>query len=270
MPNICLTLAYDGTNYCGWQVQSNGPSIQAVVEKAVQKLTGEKSAVFSAGRTDSGVHALGQVANFKTSSRIPEPNWRSALQAFLPGDIIIREAHIVPDAFHSTFSAIKKRYRYVIYNGPAFFPFLRNYTHVIHKPLDEQRMHEAGQRLLGMHDFRSFETDWPNKATSVRTVMEVTFRRDDVWPVWSLPLTGIGTPGKLGDFICMDIVADGFLYNMVRSIVGTLINVGRGRWSADDITRILAAQDRSIAGNTAPACGLYLVQVDYPTADKSQ
>ena len=134
--NIRLTLAYDGTNYCGWQVQTNGPSIQAAVERAVKRLTGEFSAVFSAGRTDSGVHAVGQVANFKTNSRIPAGNWRAALQAFLPDDIIVCDAHEVPDAFHSTYSARSKRYRYVIDNRRARPPFLRNFTYHVWKKLD--------------------------------------------------------------------------------------------------------------------------------------
>lgn len=269
MPNIRLTLAYDGTNYCGWQVQSNGPSIQAAVEKAIYKLTGEKSAVFSAGRTDSGVHALGQVANFHTTSRIPPGNWRQALQAHLPQDIVILDSAEVPQHFHSTFSAVKKRYRYVIHNVRARLPFLRNYTYHIWKHLNAAAMHEAGQVLLGKHDFRSFETDWPNKVTSVRTVMEVTISRHHGWPVWSQSSSLRETPGpsgEEGEFIWMDIVADGFLYNMVRSIMGTLINVGRGTWTPADIERVLQAQQRSVAGNTAPASGLYLVQVDYDPA----
>lgn len=283
MPNIRLTLAYDGTNYCGWQVQSNGVTIQEKVERAIERLTGEKCAVYSAGRTDSGVHAIGQVANFHTTSAIPAANWRSALQAFLPGDIIIRDAAEVPPEFHATYSARRKRYRYIIHNGLASLPFLRNYAYHVFKPLDAAAMHDAAQVLIGTHDFRSFETDWPNKVTSVRTVQEVTIARRAGWDVWGSRFggqgAGIGDDGYLSPsipesqppnpdsraapYITMDIVADGFLYNMVRSIMGTLINVGRGSWTAADVARILAAQNRSVAGNTAPACGLYLVQVDY-------
>lgn len=266
MPNIRLTLAYDGTGYCGWQVQSNGPSIQAAVERAVERLTGEKCAVYSAGRTDSGVHALGQVANFKTSSQIPPANLPAALQAFLPEDIVIREAQAVPDDFHSTYSARSKRYRYVIHNVRTRPPFLRNYTYHVWKKLDEAAMHRVAQVLMGTHDFRCFETDWPNKATSVRTITEITVGRYGGWPVWTQPCSLLHPPPPPeagGDFIWMDVVADGFLYNMVRCIMGTLINVGRGSWTADDVERILAAQNRSLAGSTAPACGLYLVHVDY-------
>jgi tRNA pseudouridine38-40 synthase len=288
MRNIQLTLAYDGSRYVGWQVQSNGLAIQAVIEKAIERLTGTHSPVYSAGRTDSGVHALGQVANFHTASPIPPERWTAALRQYLPPDIVLLASRQVPDSFHSTFSAIRKRYRYVIHNGRTPLPFLRNYTHHVYRRLDSDAMHAAAQRLLGKHDFRSFETEWPNKATSVRTVMEIGIVRRPVWRVWQttppdfsaisapspeIPGMGGNHPPPVssnltddvreGDFLCLDIVADGFLYNMVRSIMGTLIDVGRGRWSADDITRILTAQTRSAAGNTAPACGLYLVQVDY-------
>jgi len=280
MRNIRLTVAYDGTNYVGWQVQTNGLAIQAVIEKAIKRLTGTHSPVYSAGRTDSGVHAIGQVANFHTDSPIPPGKWRAALQQYLPSDIVLLDSREVPRAFHATFSAIRKRYRYVIYNGYSLLPFLRNYAHHVFRPLDSEAMHAAAQRLVGKHDFRSFETEWPNKATSVRTVMEISIVRRAIWPIWQpAPLDGSpisslaneksgnespSTPSNQeGDFLCMDIIADGFLYNMVRSIMGTLIDVGRGRWSADDVARILTAQTRSAAGNTAPACGLYLVQVDY-------
>jgi len=278
--NIRLKLAYDGTNFCGWQVQKNGPSIQAVLERAIFKLTHEQSAVFSAGRTDSGVHALGQVANFHTRCAIPAENFRPALQAFLPYDIVILESCEVPLEFHSTFKATHKQYRYLIDNSPVQLPFLRGYTYSMRRELDAAAMHEAAQLLIGKHDFRSFETDWPNKVTSVRTVHEITITRQ---PLWSL-FARTGTAGNLaqvaperqsperqsperpssgGDIICMEITADGFLYNMVRSIMGTLINVGRQKWTKEDVARILTAQDRSVAGSTAPACGLYLVEVWY-------
>ena len=268
--NIRLKLAYDGTKFCGWQVQSNGPSIQATLERAILKLTKEKSALFSAGRTDSGVHALGQVANFHTHCAIPAENFRPALQAFLPPDIVILETCEVPLEFHATFKATHKLYRYLIDNSPVPLPFLRGYTYSMRRELDAAAMHEAAQRLVGKHDFRSFETDWPNKVTSVRTVREITITRQ---PLWRL-LTATSSSGNLpkiapqqqtsgGEIICMEIIADGFLYNMVRSIMGTLINVGRHKWTIEDVARILSAQNRSVAGSTAPACGLYLVEVWY-------
>lgn len=294
--NIRLTLAYDGTNFCGWQVQKNGPSIQAALERAIEKLTGEKSPVFSAGRTDSGVHALGQVANFHTSCKIPAENFRPALQSFLPYDIVILDSCEVPAEFHATFKATRKKYRYLIDNSPVPLPLLRAYTYSIRRELDDAAMHDAARLLLGKHDFRSFETDWPNKVTSVRTVFEISVTREPVWRLFAgagfagLPdcpeesRGGEGERGRQGEeegatgeergvrreersleghIICTEIVADGFLYNMVRCIMGTLINVGRGKWPRDEVTRILTSQNRSLAGSTAPACGLYLVEVSY-------
>lgn len=263
MPVVKLTLAYDGTNYAGWQVQPDRPTVQSVMEAAVLKLTGVPSQVLSAGRTDSGVHALGQVASFYTASNIPGPNWRPALQNHLPYDVVIRHSEIAPDNFHATFSAIRKRYRYLIHNGPVCLPFLRNYVYHMRAPLDAEAMHRAAQCLVGTHDFRSFETDWPNKATSVRTVEEITFRRATVWNMWACDPPLQSSSEASGEFIFMDIVADGFLYNMVRSIMGTLLHVGRGAWPAERIATVLESRDRTVAGNTAPACGLYLVQVDY-------
>lgn len=269
--NLRFTLAYDGTNYCGWQVQTNGPSLQAAIEKGIYKLTGEKCAVYSAGRTDSGVHALGQVINFHTSSQIPVRNWTAALQTKLPFDILLLDACEVPAKFHATFAAKRKRYRYVIHNGATPLPFLRNYVYHFRRPLNVPAMEEGARRLLGQHDFRSFETDWPNKETSVRTVFEISFSRHAQWNVWSQATSAPSR--RLSDdplpsapdapFLCMEISADGFLYNMVRTIAGTLINVGTGKWSPDDVSRILKAQNRSLAGSTAPAQGLYLVSVDY-------
>lgn len=268
--NIRLKLAYDGTNYVGWQVQTNGLSIQTVLERAIEKLTGEKCPVLSAGRTDSGVHALGQIANFHTTCAIPAKNFRPALQAFLPHDIVVLEADEVPAEFHATFKATRKQYRYVIDNSPVPLPFLSRYTWSLRRRLDVAAMHEAAQLLIGKHDFRSFETDWPNKVTSVRTVFEIKIARQPLWRVFTSSGAAVpvsATPANeaegTGDIICLDIIADGFLYNMVRSIVGTLVNVGRDKWSVAEVAKILQAQDRSIAGSTAPACGLFLVEVWY-------
>jgi tRNA pseudouridine38-40 synthase len=266
MPVVKLTVAYDGTNYAGWQVQPDRPTVQSVMERAVLKLTGFPSQVLSAGRTDSGVHALGQVASFYTTANIPGPNWRPALQNHLPYDVVIRDSEIAPDNFHATFSAIRKRYRYLIHNGPVCLPFLRNYVHHVRAPLSAEAMHSAAQQLVGKHDFRSFETDWPNKATSVRTIEEITIRRASDWNLWTVDALQQPPVDETGEFIHMDIVADGFLYNMVRTIMGTLLHVGRGAWPAERIAQVLLAQDRTVAGNTAPASGLYLVQVDYPVS----
>ena len=266
MRNIRLTLSYDGSDYVGWQKQPNGRSVQSTVESAIERLTGETASVLAAGRTDAGVHALGQVANFRTECNLPCDNIRTGLQHFVPPDIAIREAVEVPLEFHATYSAKQKRYRYVILNDYVEQPFLRRYVWNRTCGIDACGMHEAGQVLVGKHDFRSFESHFPNKATSVRTVTELTVRRCDVWPVWN-PINPPSSSGTVeddrGDFVVLDIVADGFLYNMVRSIVGTLVKVGRGAWTAGGVRQVLEAQDRAQAGETAPAQGLYLVSVDY-------
>jgi len=205
------------------------------------------------------------VANFQTTSAIPCKNIQSGLQRFLPDSICVRDVSEVDASFHATYSAIQKRYRYVIHNSSVGYPFLKRYVSGFGRPLDEKRMHTAGQFLLGKHDFRCFESHYPNKATSVRTIKELTIQRTSVWPVWSgssLQETPDSNSNS-SEFITVDIVADGFLYNMVRTIVGTLIEVGVGRWIPEDVQKILISMDRSQAGATAPACGLYLIQVDY-------
>lgn len=280
MRTIRMTVAYDGTSYVGWQIQPNGESIQSAIEWAIEQLTGERLSVLSAGRTDSGVHALGQVVSFRTNSPIPCEGFRKALQKFLQPDVVIRELSETADDFHATYSAKKKRYRYVIHNCRTHNPFLRNYVWHRHSPLDSAAMHEAAQELIGTFDFRSFESHWPNKATSIRTVMELSVRREDYCPIF-YESTGRFHDGlrhagaadgassdaaSSGEFIWIEIVADGFLYNMVRAIVGTLIHVGTGRWNREDMRRIRDAMDRSEAGDTAPPQGLYLVEVDYGEA----
>lgn len=275
MRNLKLTLAYDGTDYVGWQIQSNGLAIQEVLERAISQLTGEENKLLVAGRTDSGVHALGQVCNFRTNSPIPCHGFRNALQDILPEDILVREVEEAPLDFHATFSAKSKHYRYVILNSRLPNPFVKRYAYHYHVALDVNVMQVAAQELLGTHDFRCFETKWPNKATSVRTVLRASVTRQTCWPVFGYPepsdsqpylspkmkVAPIVAPGP--EFVWVDIAADGFLYNMVRTIVGTLIRVGRGYWQPSDIRRIVNEQDRTLAGETAPAHGLYLVNVDY-------
>lgn len=278
MKTIRLRIAYDGTDFAGWQIQPDQRTVQGEIERAIRELTGESVSILCAGRTDSGVHALGQVASFRSSFRIAPSRWRPALQNKLPEGIVILESDEVADDFHATYSAISKRYRYVIYNSVVDHPFWKRFTWRISQELDAQAMQAAAQCLIGKHDFRSFESHWPNKATSVRTVSDLTIRRCGKWDLWE-PCSGVATgqdstgqdstgkdntgEGVTGEFICLEIEADGFLYNMVRTMTGTLVNVGRGTWTAAEIERILQAQDRKLAGATAPACGLYLAQVNY-------
>lgn len=276
--NIRLRIAYDGTSYSGWQVQPDRVTVQGCLEQAVRELTGESFPVLCAGRTDAGVHSLGQVANFNTTSLIPAHKWRPALQTRLPEDIVILESDEVPMAFHSTFSAISKRYRYVILNQVVADPFVSRYSWRINQELDVDAMQEAAHRLLGTHDFRSFESHWPNKATSIRTVHELKIFRMPRWELFvpqavavqraeSASLWTASGGNSQGEFVCLEIEADGFLYNMVRTIAGTLSYVGRGSWTADDVERVLKAQDRSVAGGTAPACGLFMIRVNYDEAN---
>jgi len=263
MRNIRLRLAYDGTRYVGWQVQPNGESVQACLERAIQQLTGAATRVTAAGRTDSGVHAVGQVVNFATESEIPSDNIRSGLQHFLPDEIVVVEADEVAEEFHATYAATGKWYRYVIHNARPRHPFLRNYAWQYEAELDIDAMQVAAERLIGTHDFRAFETQHPNRASSVRTVGQLDVTRHDQFSTWSLWPVESEPVDDNGPFIWIDIIADGFLYNMVRAITGTLVQVGRGRMTADQLSAVLADGTRDDAGETAPACGLYLMRVEY-------
>ncbi len=265
--NLRLTLAYDGTDFHGWQAQPRYRTVEETLTTAIREMTGEEPRLLCAGRTDSGVHALGQVVSLETKSRIPAEKWRPALQLRLPEDLIIREVVEAPPRFHATYSAIGKRYRYLIYNHRVENLLLRRHSWRVTLPLDVDAMQAAADRLLGTHDFRSFETNWPNnKMTSVRTVRELRIFRTGP----GLLFEGLAFHDPVDrplDMVVIEIEADGFLYKMVRTITGTLVNVGRGTWTPDDVVRILAAQKRAIAGDTCPARGLFLVSVEYPAND---
>lgn len=267
--NIMLTIAYEGTRYCGWQLQPDAVTIQSCVEHALEKLTGTATRVLCASRTDSGVHALGQVACFWTDARIPATQFRRGLQRFLPPDITIVRSQEVSAEFHATYSAVRKRYRYLLFDGPVLPPFVRNLVCNHRGHLDVQSMQAAVPSLLGTHDFRCFETQYPNKATSVRTIMEVSLQRMPVWSLWDsthqwMPPDARPHPEPSSPLICFEIMADGFLYNMVRAIVGTLIQVGRNQKPPSHIADVMASMDRSQAGTTVPPEGLYLIHVEYP------
>ncbi len=242
--NIKLTLCYDGTDYHGWQIQPHQRTIQGVLNDAIEEITGAKPNTIASGRTDAGVHALGQPVHFFTTSLLRGETFVRALNATLPPAIRVLEAEEVPQSFHSTLDAKSKRYRYVIDNARIADPFRRRYCWHVPKPLDDLAMNRAAQVLVGRHDFRSFETEWPNRYSSVRTIFELEVRRE-------------------GSLVLVEVEADGFLYNMVRSITGTLVLVGNGKRSESYVAEALQALERKVAGPTAPAQGLFLLYVRY-------
>jgi tRNA pseudouridine38-40 synthase len=244
MRNIRLTLSYDGTDFNGWQTQPGFRTVQETLEGAIGAVTGESIRVNASGRTDTGVHALGQVVNFYTNTHLSGEVLVRATNAHLPADVVVSQAADVPQAFDANRDAKRKLYRYVIHDGPVPNPFLRRYCYHSRHPLHVHTMRQAAESLRGRHDFHSFETHWPNRMSSVRTITQLAVNR-------------------LGEWIWLDVEADGFLYNMVRAIAGTLINVGRGYWPVSQVAQILGAEDRRTAGPTAPAQGLYLVRVTY-------
>ena len=249
MRTLKLTIAYDGTAYAGWQCQPDRPTVQQTLETALEKITGESIHTLASGRTDAGVHALGQVVGFRTASRLPPDVFVRALNANLPADIAVLDAAEASDDFHAIRDVVRKRYRYVIHDGPIRDVFLRHFNwHYTYGRLDAEAMRRASVGLLGTHDFSSFESSGAERATSIRTIFELTVKR-----------------GRAGDddFIVIEVEADGFLYNMVRSMVGTLVEVGRGAQPESWPGEVLLAVDRRTAGPTAPPQGLFLVKVEY-------
>lgn len=245
MRNIKLVVEYDGTNYHGWQVQPNGLTIQEVIEQKIGIMTRQPVRLVASGRTDAGVHALGQVANFKTGSSIPLEGFRRGLNSLLPPDIIIKSVEEVGLQFHAQFGARRKTYRYTILNREVPSAIFRNYSWHYSLPLNVQAMQEASGLLLGKKDFSSFQGSDADTEDPVREVLAAD---------WSMKEDG---------FIRFTIAADGFLKNMVRNIVGTLVEVGREKMSGEEFGRVLASRNRRQAGMTAPARGLFLVEVKY-------
>ena len=244
MRNIKLTLSYDGTDFHGWQRQHALRTVQETLEDAIDSLTQYRSTTTASGRTDAGVHALGQVVHFLTPSRHPAETFQRALNALLPRDVRVLDAREMPQAFHATLDARSKRYRYLIDNQPIPSPFQLRYAWHVPRPLDVAAMRRAAQALLGRNDFRSFETDWPNRTSSVRTIL-------DLWMA------------QTGSLVTLEVEADGFLYNMVRAIAGTLALVGTGKRPESWVGEVLRAEDRTQAGPTAPPQGLYLLGVRF-------
>lgn len=250
MRTLKLTLAYDGTAYAGWQWQVGQRTLQGELEAALARITGEAIRVTASGRTDAGVHALGQVVSFQTASDLAASVLQKALNAELPDDMAVLAAADVREGFHAIRNAVRKRYRYLINDGRIRDVFRRQYAWHYRRPLDAAAMHRAAQSLVGRHDFSSFETTGSERSSSVRTVYELNVGR-----------AGEGSP----ELVTVEVEADGFLYNMVRSIVGTLVEVGRGERPETWPAEVLAACDRRAAGMTAPAQGLFLVHVEYET-----
>ena len=253
MRTLMLTLAYDGTANAGWQVQQGRVTVQEVLETAIEKVTGRRVRTIASGRTDAGVHALGQVVGFATESNLPTEVLQRALNAELPRDVAVLHVAEVSDGFHAIRDAVRKRYRYVIRDGPVRDVFrLRYCWHYPRGRLDAEAMARAAGTLLGTHDFSSFETSGAERKDSIRTIDELRVERGR---------------GEEQHSIMIEVEADGFLYNMVRAIVGTLVEVGRGARPESWVADVLAAADRRTAGPTAPPQGLFLVRVDYEGID---
>jgi tRNA pseudouridine38-40 synthase len=243
-----LTVAYDGTDFAGWQVQPEARTVQGTLQEILARMTGGPVSLVGSGRTDAGVHALGQVASFETTSAHSCDVFFRALNAELPEDVAVLAVEESPAEFHALRSARRKRYRYVIHDGGVRDVFARRYCWGLPHRLDEAAMQRAAAVLVGTHDFCSFETAGSERESSVRTVFaaEVSRQRDD-----------------RACELHIEVEADGFLYNMVRAIVGTLVQVGRGARPEAWVGEVLRAQDRSAAGPTAPPQGLFLLWVSY-------
>ncbi|USK67755.1 tRNA pseudouridine(38-40) synthase TruA [Peribacillus frigoritolerans] len=245
MPKYKCVIAYDGTDFAGYQVQPEKRTIQSEFEAVLAQMhKGTIIKVTASGRTDSGVHAKGQVLHFESPLTFPTENWIKAFSALLPTDIIVLEVDIVPDDFHARFHTTGKEYRYIVARSKLRDPFKRNYAYHYPYPLNVEAMREAISYLIGTHDFTSFCSAKTEVVDKVRTIKEMDFEESD-------------------DFLVFRFVGEGFLYNMVRILVGTLLDVGSGKISPHDMSGILDKKDRSFAGKTAPAQGLYLWKVFY-------
>ena len=244
MRRIKLIVAYDGTDYCGWQIQPNGITVEEVLNRALSRLTGEEIRVIGASRTDAGVHARGNIAALDTASTIPAERFAYAVKPLLPEDIVVVKSEEVPQDWHPRYQNSVKTYEYRILNREMPDPLKRKYTWHVSFPLDIDKMREAAEHLKGQHDFRSF--------CSVHTAVKSTVRT-----IYTLDIV------KSGDEIIIRISGNGFLYNMVRIIAGTLAEVGRGFRTLEDVRDLLTAKEREQAGATAPPQGLTLIRIEY-------
>lgn len=244
MRTIKLTIEYEGTNYAGWQIQPNGLAVQQVIEEALHRLLGEKVRLRSSGRTDAGVHARGMAAAFQTTTKLPLRAYVEGTNRFLPADIAILEANEAPPEFKPISDAVAKHYRYTILTTSVRSPLHRFHSWHIREPLDLVAMKEAARHFVGTHDYAAFRASNCSAKTTVRRVDSVTVEHS-------------------GNLVIIDVIGGGFLKNMVRVMAGTLVDIGRGRFSPEHIPWLLHNGDRKKAGVTAPACGLCLMKVYY-------
>jgi tRNA pseudouridine38-40 synthase len=258
MTTFKLTLAYDGTHYVGWQRQASGTSVQGLIEDALRELDGREVVLHGAGRTDAGVHALGQVASCALDRTIESAVLLRALNARLPPDVRVVSAKEVAPDFHARFSATAKTYRYRIYNADVINPFERQYAWHVSGALDVDAMDTAARLLEGRHDFAAFQTSAGTTRTTERTVTRSRVTRTTLSATEASPRVVRG-----GELIAYDVTGDGFLRHMVRAMAGTLVEIWRGRWPMEEMRGVLDARDRGRAGPTAPAWGLFLVGVEY-------
>lgn len=244
MRNIRLTIEYDGKEFNGWQKQPNKLNIQGNLEKVISDLTKEEIEIIGSGRTDAGVHALGQVANFKTNSNIPIEKFAIAINSRIKQSIRIKKAEEVDGRFHSRYNCKRKTYRYIINTSETGSAIYRNLEYNIKMQLDVKKMQEAVKFFVGEHDFSAFKSSGTSSKSSVRTIYNAKVEQD-------------------GERIIIELTGNGFLYNMVRIISGTLVEVGLNKIKPEDITKIIESKNRQNAGKTLPPCGLYLVSVEY-------
>ena len=273
MPSFKITLAYDGAEFSGWQAQPGRRTVQGELERAWLEITGETVRLNAAGRTDAGVHAAGQVVSVESATNIPPESLVHALNSKLPDDAAVQLVERVADGFHATHDAKFKRYRYTIYNDPRRPVFARKYAWHIPTPLDVAAMQAGGAHMVGTHDFASFQSVGSERESTVRTIfaVEVTRFSPGLRP-------GVGSPTEYAwpqrprrypraepgaALVTIDVEGDGFLYNMVRTIAGTLVEVGRGKRPPEWVAEVIAAKDRCAAGQTAPAHGLCMQWVAY-------
>jgi tRNA pseudouridine38-40 synthase len=252
LTKIVLVLEYEGTNYCGFQFQENGPTVQSEIEKAVLQLIGEDLRVVCASRTDTGVHAKGQVVSFRTHSVHAEETFVKGLNFYLPQDIAVKAAYKVDASFNVQRDAVSREYRYYIFNSPSRSPLWRRYSYQVARRLDLEAMRRAAQSLVGEHDFTSFVTCFDESVKStIRRVHRAEIKRE-------------------GDLAIFEIEAKSFLPHQVRNTVGTLIRIGLGKITIEDIQAIMEAKKPGLAGPTTPAHGLFLMRVNYPGPFRSE